>query len=47
MKTSEFLFDLPDDLIAARPADRRDASRLMIVHRDSGTIETAPFAEIG
>ncbi|GAB4246764.1 MAG: tRNA preQ1(34) S-adenosylmethionine ribosyltransferase-isomerase QueA [Candidatus Methylacidiphilales bacterium] len=47
MKTSEFHFDLPEQLIAARPTDRRDGSRLMVVERASGRIETVPFPEIG
>lgn len=46
MKTSEFHFDLPEELIAARPTDRRDGSRLMVVERASGRIETVPFPEI-
>ncbi len=47
MKTSEFQFELPEELIAARPTDRRDGSRLMVVDRASGRIETVPFTEIG
>ncbi|WP_152051363.1 tRNA preQ1(34) S-adenosylmethionine ribosyltransferase-isomerase QueA [Tautonia marina] len=46
MHTDDFDFHLPDDLIAQHPADRRDQSRLMIVHRDSGTIEHRVFAEL-
>ncbi|MEQ9408661.1 MAG: tRNA preQ1(34) S-adenosylmethionine ribosyltransferase-isomerase QueA [Fuerstiella sp.] len=36
---SAWQYDLPAELIAARPAPRRDASRLMLVRRDTGTIE--------
>lgn len=46
VKTTEFHFDLPPDLIAARPPDRRDGSRLMVVDRASRQIHTGPFAEV-
>lgn len=46
METSAFDFDLPDDLIAQRPVEPRDRSRLMVVHRDSGRIEHRVFAEL-
>ncbi|MDG1897390.1 MAG: tRNA preQ1(34) S-adenosylmethionine ribosyltransferase-isomerase QueA [Fuerstiella sp.] len=36
---SSWQYHLPDELIASRPAIRRDDSRLMIVRRDSGNIE--------
>lgn len=32
-------YDLPEELIAARPAPQRDASRLMVIRRSSGAIE--------
>ena len=41
MKLSEFKFDLPNNLIALDPAENRDESRLMVVHKDSGKIEQA------
>lgn len=47
MRLSEFDYDLPPELIAQRPAPRRDASRLMVVRRASGEIEHARFFEIG
>lgn len=46
MNTDDFDFHLPDDLIAQRPADRRDASRLMVVRRDSGAIEHRVFSAL-
>jgi S-adenosylmethionine:tRNA ribosyltransferase-isomerase len=46
MKTSDFDFDLPEGLIAQTPAARRDESRLMVVHRDSGVIEHRQFRDI-
>lgn len=36
---SAWQYHLPEDLIAARPAARRDDSRLMVIRRDSGNIE--------
>jgi S-adenosylmethionine:tRNA ribosyltransferase-isomerase len=45
-RTSDYGFDLPTDRIAQRPAERRDASRLMVVDRDSGTIEHRVFADV-
>jgi S-adenosylmethionine:tRNA ribosyltransferase-isomerase len=45
-RTSDYDFDLPADRIAQRPAERRDASRLMVVDRSSGTIEHRVFADI-
>ena len=39
-------YELPDHLIASRPAPRRDASRLMVVRRDSGQIEHHRMLEL-
>lgn len=33
MKTSDFFFDLPKELIAQDPLEDRSASRLMVLHR--------------
>lgn len=38
MKTKDFSFELPDELIAQHPADRRDDARLLVVDRTSGSI---------
>lgn len=46
MKLSEFDFKLPKELIAKHPADNRDESRLMVVHKDSGKIEHKVFSDI-
>ena len=46
MKLSEFKYDLPTELIALYPADNRDESRLMVVHRDTGKIELKTFKDI-
>ena len=46
MKLSEFEFELPVNLIAEFPADQRDESRLMVVHRDTGKIEHKTFKDV-
>ena len=46
MKLSQFKFDLPSGLIASYPADNRDESKLMVVHRDTGDIEHRVFKDI-
>ncbi|MBL1279832.1 MAG: tRNA preQ1(34) S-adenosylmethionine ribosyltransferase-isomerase QueA [Fluviicola sp.] len=46
MKLSQFQFDLPDELIAEYPAENRDESRLMVIHRDTGEIEHKMFKDI-
>jgi S-adenosylmethionine:tRNA ribosyltransferase-isomerase len=45
--TSAFDYPLPRHLIALRPADRRDASRLLVLDRTSGAIEHRHFSDIG
>ena len=45
MRTSDFDYDLPDELIAQRPPERRGESRMMVIDRASGTIEHRQFAE--
>jgi S-adenosylmethionine:tRNA ribosyltransferase-isomerase len=47
LKTSEFEYELPSELIAQTPVEPRDASRLMVVHRARGQIEHRVFGEIG
>ncbi len=46
MKTSDFYYDLPQELIAQSPADRRDMSRLLVYNRASKTIEDRVFRDI-
>jgi len=46
MRTSDFDFDLPSELIAQTPTPRRDESRLLVLHRDSGKIEHRRFRDL-
>ncbi len=46
MKLSEFDFKLPPELLAEYPAECREESRLMVVHRDSGKIEHKLFKDV-
>ncbi len=46
MKTSDFDYDLPAELIAQTPVEPRDASRLMVAHRDTGEIEHRTFHDM-
>lgn len=46
LKTSDFGFDLPPELIAQHPTAERDGARLMVVHRESGEIEHKIFRDI-
>ena len=45
-RTADYDFVLPPGRIAQTPAERRDASRLMVVHRDSGRIEHRVFRDL-
>jgi S-adenosylmethionine:tRNA ribosyltransferase-isomerase len=45
MQTADFDFVLPPELIAQRPAPRRDESRLLVLNRDGGRIEHRRFRE--
>lgn len=44
---SAYQYDLPDALVAQYPCYPRDASRLMVIDRQAGTIEDRVFSEIG
>jgi S-adenosylmethionine:tRNA ribosyltransferase-isomerase len=45
LQTKDFDFHLPDELIAARPLAERSASRMLVVHRDSGRVEHRMFRD--
>lgn len=46
IKTSDFDYELPEELIAQTPADPRDSSRLMTYNRETGEIEHKNFRDI-
>lgn len=46
MRTADFDFDLPPELIAQHPAPKRDASRLLVLHRDANRIEHRSFPDL-
>ncbi|WP_297635769.1 tRNA preQ1(34) S-adenosylmethionine ribosyltransferase-isomerase QueA [uncultured Clostridium sp.] len=46
MKVSDFNFDLPEELIAQHPLEKRDSSRLMVLDRETGEIEHKIFSDI-
>lgn len=45
MQTSDFHYDLPENLIASRPLENRDGSRMMLVNRATGEITHHQFRE--
>lgn len=46
MKLSKFKFKLPEELVALHPAENRDESRLMVLHKDTRKIEHRLFKDI-
>ncbi len=46
LKTADFYYDLPQELIAQHPAEKRDCSSLMVINRASGEIEHRKFFNI-
>lgn len=46
MKTSDFYYDLPKELIAQSPAECRSASRLLVYNRETKSIEDKVFSDI-
>ncbi len=46
MKTADFNFNLPPDLIAQHPASKRDGSRLLVLHRNTNKIEHRQFPDL-
>jgi S-adenosylmethionine:tRNA ribosyltransferase-isomerase len=47
LRTSDFDFDLPDELIAQRPSAERGQSRLLVLPRQAGAIEHTSFTQLG
>ena len=46
MKKHDFYYDLPNELIAQTPIEPRDASRIMVVNRQTGEIEHKHFYDV-
>ena len=46
MKTSDFYFDLPQELIAQDPLEDRSSSRLLVLDRESGKTQHRVFRDI-
>lgn len=46
MKTHDFFYDLPEDLIAQTPLEKRDTSRLMLLDRATGQVRHKHFYDI-
>jgi len=46
LKTSDFDYNLPESYIAQTPAEPRDSSRLLVLHRDTGEIEHCIFRDV-
>ncbi|MBO5318045.1 MAG: tRNA preQ1(34) S-adenosylmethionine ribosyltransferase-isomerase QueA [Oscillospiraceae bacterium] len=46
MKTHDFWYNLPEELIAQTPLQQRDSSRLLVLDRKSGEVEHRSFSDI-
>ena len=46
MRTSDFDFELPEELIAQTPLDKRDSSKLLVLNKNNGAIEHKHFTDI-
>ncbi len=46
MKKSDFYFDLPEELIAQTPLEQRDASRLLVLNKETGETEHKHFYDL-
>jgi len=46
MKTHDFYYDLPEELIAQTPLEKRDTSRLMVLSRETGEVTHKHFYDI-
>ncbi|RYD34988.1 MAG: tRNA preQ1(34) S-adenosylmethionine ribosyltransferase-isomerase QueA [Verrucomicrobiaceae bacterium] len=45
LRTDDFDYHLPEELIASRPPERRDGARMLVIDRASGTLEHRRFAD--
>ena len=46
LKTSDFFYDLPQELIAQTPVEPRDAARMLVYRKDTGEIEHRRFSDL-
>ena len=46
LKTHDFYYDLPEELIAQTPLEQRDSSRLMVLNRETGEIAHKHFYDV-
>ena len=46
MRLEEFDFELPEELIAQHPTDKRDESRLLVLHKNTGQIDHRHFYDL-
>ena len=46
LRTADFFYDLPPELIAQHPMERRDQSRLLVINRDGSPLEHKHFFDI-
>lgn len=46
MRTEDFDFDLPEELIAQTPLEKRDSSKLLVLNKETGEIEHKHFTDI-
>ena len=46
MKTSDFYYDLPEELIAQTPIEPRNASRLMVLNKTTGELTHKIFKDL-
>lgn len=46
MKVSDFNYELPEELIAQHPYDKRDEARLMVIHKNTHQIEHKIFRDV-
>ena len=46
MRTEEFYYELPEELIAQKPVKERESCRLMVLDRERNTIEHRHFYDI-
>ena len=46
MKTHDFWYDLPEELIAQTPAEKRDESRLLVLDKKTGALSHRRFYDV-